>query len=165
MVWGPTSWLSRSTDQPRPAVPSRTSSLRSSHFSPAAAKDNSSAPLRPVRTDTLSDAPTSPAPSVTTRHTLATQDHASLACTRNDQATGLIRAPSVMTSVPRVDGNRRSAGCAPPMRNTMRTARVKRWAGLTRTVSNWDGLRRVSISVVSSKSANKDAKGPRAVVR
>ncbi|KAF2738363.1 hypothetical protein EJ04DRAFT_486176 [Polyplosphaeria fusca] len=38
--------------------------------------------------------------------------------------------------------DRRSASCAAPVRNSMRTARVKRWVGATRSINDWDGLRR-----------------------
>ena len=39
--------------------------------------------------------------------------------------------------------NRRSASCSSTRRSTMHPAKVQRWAGLTRTVSDWDVLRRV----------------------
>ncbi|KAF2867823.1 hypothetical protein BDV95DRAFT_162631 [Massariosphaeria phaeospora] len=39
-------------------------------------------------------------------------------------------------------GPRRSASCSVTTRNPTRAARVKRWVGSTRTVSDWDGLRR-----------------------
>jgi hypothetical protein len=38
----------------------------------------------------------------------------------------------------------RSASCSEPTRNTPESTKVQRWAGLTRSVSNWDGLRKVS---------------------
>ncbi|KAF2643333.1 hypothetical protein P280DRAFT_505480 [Massarina eburnea CBS 473.64] len=38
--------------------------------------------------------------------------------------------------------SRRSASCSTPMRTPMRAANVRRWEGQTRTVSDWDGLRR-----------------------
>jgi hypothetical protein len=39
----------------------------------------------------------------------------------------------------------RSARRAGVMRNTTRQEKVKRWEGKTKTVSNWDGLRRVGV--------------------
>jgi hypothetical protein len=42
--------------------------------------------------------------------------------------------------------NGRSASCSEPSRKTMESAaKVQRWAGLTRSVCNWDGLRKVSV--------------------
>lgn len=38
--------------------------------------------------------------------------------------------------------NKRSASCATAARNSMAVGRVQRWSGMTRTVSDWDGLRR-----------------------
>ena len=40
--------------------------------------------------------------------------------------------------------NRRSTSCATAVQNpTMAVEKVQRWSGMTRTVSDWDGLRRV----------------------
>ncbi|KAH3912236.1 hypothetical protein HBI56_006290 [Parastagonospora nodorum] len=36
----------------------------------------------------------------------------------------------------------RSASCSEPIKNTPESTNVQRWAGLTRSVSNWDGLRK-----------------------
>lgn len=38
---------------------------------------------------------------------------------------------------------RRSVSCATGARNSMAVDKVQRWSGMTRTVSDWDGLRRV----------------------
>ena len=46
----------------------------------------------------------------------------------------------------------RPARRAGAMRNTTRQEKVKRWEGKTRTVSNWDGLRRVGVSQSDSMS-------------
>ena len=41
--------------------------------------------------------------------------------------------------------NRRSLSCATATSNTMAVEKVQRWSGMTRTVSDWDGLRRVRV--------------------
>lgn len=38
----------------------------------------------------------------------------------------------------------RSASCSEPTKNMLESTKVQRWAGLTRSVCNWDGLRKVS---------------------
>lgn len=38
---------------------------------------------------------------------------------------------------------RRSVSCATGAQNSMAVDKVQRWSGMTRTVSDWDGLRRV----------------------
>lgn len=40
--------------------------------------------------------------------------------------------------------NRRSSSCRTATRNQMAVEKVQRWSGMTRTVGDWDGLRRVS---------------------
>jgi hypothetical protein len=40
--------------------------------------------------------------------------------------------------------NRRPVSCAAAIQNPMAVEKVQRWSGMTRTVSDWDGLRRVS---------------------
>ncbi|KAF2109321.1 hypothetical protein BDV96DRAFT_245255 [Lophiotrema nucula] len=145
MALDPIFRLSNSTDQPRPTVPSRTSSLKQSQPSRADAKCTSTISPRTIRANTSGETPATSWGSArfgTIRQSLAVQDDASVEHIRNEQPIGLKRTISAMTSSPRVNMNRRSANCAPPTRSTMRTARVKRWAGLTRTVSDWDGLRR-----------------------
>ena len=39
---------------------------------------------------------------------------------------------------------RRSVSCAPATPKSMAAEKVQRWSGMTRTVGDWDGLRRVS---------------------
>ena len=39
---------------------------------------------------------------------------------------------------------RRSVSCAATTSKSMAADRVQRWSGMTRTVGDWDGLRRVS---------------------
>lgn len=47
---------------------------------------------------------------------------------------------------------RRSSSYPAANRNSMSSVMVQRWGGLTRTVSDWDGLRRVSEYLLSTKS-------------
>jgi hypothetical protein len=58
----------------------------------------------------------------------------------NTQATKVLQTSD---SCPTKE-NRRSSSCPPAARNSMSSVTVQRWGGLTRTVSDWDGLRRVS---------------------
>lgn len=44
--------------------------------------------------------------------------------------------------------NRRSSSCAIAARDPMAVEKVQRWSGMTRTVGDWDGLRRVSTLLV-----------------
>jgi hypothetical protein len=47
---------------------------------------------------------------------------------------------------------RRSVSCATAAQDPMAVERVQRWSGMTRTVSDWDGLRRVCIEQQLSRS-------------
>jgi hypothetical protein len=48
--------------------------------------------------------------------------------------------------LPAIRKSQLSSGCSMPSRNSTQLAKVQRWAGLTRSVCNWDGLRKVSMS-------------------
>jgi hypothetical protein len=67
-------------------------------------------------------------------------------------ARGVTRRDSLTRSL---DNNSRSvrssAGCSTATRSAMRSVRVQRWDALSREVSEWDGLRRVSVHLFCSK--------------
>lgn len=65
-----------------------------------------------------------------------------------DQSTGLRR----MQSSPGT--KRRAASCSRVSKSLPVPSSVQRWAGLTRSVCNWDGLRRVRITYCHGSSKN-----------
>lgn len=48
---------------------------------------------------------------------------------------------------------RRSGSCATANQRSMAVEKVQRWSGMTRTVSDWDGLRRVCCSCFACESS------------
>ena len=149
MAAGPIS--SRSSnygEKPRPPVPSRTSSLQCPRPNYSDEKGNST--IAPRSTNTASGE--TPALSwgakpTTLRQSLILENGPSLEFLKNHLTLGLSRSYSSRSTPTRVKMNQRSASCSGTTRNPTRAARVRRWAGRTRTVSDWDGLRRVSVDL------------------
>jgi hypothetical protein len=79
----------------------------------------------------------------TRRHSLAIGDRAASTLLENTTDKRRLKATETRP---------RSASCLATTPKPMHPAKVQRWAGLTRTVSDWDhGLRRVCLSASSSK--------------
>lgn len=163
-----TSRLSNSAEKPRPPVPSRTSSLK--YFRPGAAheKGNLSTCTSSASAKTLGETPASSwghAKSVL-RQSLIADDGPLLEIANSLVATSLRRSYTSKGPSSGIKLNRRSASCSATMRSPMSATKVKRWAGLTRTVSDWDGLRRVCLTTEASPSlANVSFVGSGVMVR
>jgi hypothetical protein len=83
----------------------------------------------------------------TTRHNLfrgsdCQLDHLNHDSVPESTTTASSFPPRRAHSQPRM--HRTSTNCSIPSRNSAELANVQRWAGLTRSVCNWDGLRKVS---------------------
>lgn len=90
--------------------------------------------------------PQHPQPTSTSRHSFLTSDGFSPDClnsTSEPTISSHIRHRSVKRTPSCPRAIRESASCATATRKPMHPAKVQRWAGLTRTVSDWDVLRRV----------------------
>ncbi|KAF2856882.1 hypothetical protein T440DRAFT_484970 [Plenodomus tracheiphilus IPT5] len=84
-------------------------------------------------------------PSTTSRHSLLHIDGSSLDVSLkgyNSSSDASSRILTDVTSTSKVQNEGRSASCSATSRRPMHHTRIQRWAGLTRTVSDWDVLRR-----------------------
>lgn len=154
---------------PVPSIPSRTSSLKYIGAILPNLKSNFTSTNISVEASSTVQTPT---PSEAISPTLSTRQHHIDDASTLDQ---LIVDPTV--KMPRSNSsrvpsyghsnlNRRSTSCSTTIRNPMRAARVQRWEGHTRTVSDWDGLRRVSntYSLIVLLDSSDSLLGSRALV-
>lgn len=131
-------------EQSHSTVPSRSSSL---------SRDNSTRQSRALhRLAAPADASgrTRPLPqrsgsSPTSRHSSAIDGWSSNTLIPGSRTTS--KSPD-SANFERTQSNRskpaqRSTSCAPALRTSMQSSKVQRWAGLTRTVTDWDLIRRV----------------------
>ncbi|KAF2007425.1 hypothetical protein P154DRAFT_480233 [Amniculicola lignicola CBS 123094] len=130
-----------SAQKPRPAVPSRTTSLKYLCPSHTDGKRNFTTTFSSAKAKASGEIPASscgPVRSNTGLQGLIVKDGA--AGFVNKQPLINMKRSSSSASSSRI--SRRSTVCNTTIRNPMRPARVKRWSGLTRTETDWDGLRR-----------------------
>jgi hypothetical protein len=127
--------------------PSRTASLQhSSHLRNQNEKCNFTTISRLANATTSDDAPLSALQQSSTRHMSLQMKDIPLNFLKTDLSNIHPAFRDASTSIPGSGRSRpRSISCCVPQRNPMPAARVNRWSGLTRTVSHWDGLRKVSI--------------------
>ena len=149
----PASRLS-SSDKPRSTVPSRAASLqypRSSHLDN---KCNLSCSARPASTGIPDGVPAAlfKAGKMPTRHLSLNTKHVSREYPNNDLNTHPGPRHSLLSASCARRTRSTSARCCLHQPNPMPATRVKRWAGLTRTASDWDGLRKVSVCSSLSKA-------------
>lgn len=134
--------------RPGPPVPSRTSSLKISR------KPNFTTAASPVSATSSGETPALSSGPVHSKRQSLTQNPDSLGFLQHDPAISL---PGCSSRRPQSSSvSRRPASCSATLRRPM-APQVKRWAGLTRTVSEWGGwdggLRRVSWSPMTPKCA------------
>lgn len=141
-------------ERPQLEIPSRSSSLSHSscpNSSLTIEKDSSSASHRPAeakktaQTSASSSARATPTPERPARigHIGAgTGTMETSAASKGSKRLSTTYTPSMsMASNP----SKRSASCSAMARNPTRVAKVKRWDGMSRTITDWDGLRRVNL--------------------
>jgi hypothetical protein len=148
--------------------PSRTASLQhSSHLRNQIEKCNFTTISRPANATTSKDAPASAIQQLSTRHMSLQMKDIPLEFLTTDLRNIHPAFRDASTGVPGSGRSRpRSTSCCVSQRNPMLAARVNRWSGLTRTVSHWDGLRKVSTRMNCVKILlTTYSAGLRAVVR
>ncbi|KAF2467154.1 uncharacterized protein BDR25DRAFT_305616 [Lindgomyces ingoldianus] len=132
-------------EKPRPSVPSRTSSLKYCRPSWMDGKGNFNSGISSANARTPAETPASSwgtIRSTLTGRNFIAEDGNSLEFLKGPPSVSLPRSYLTRSTSHSVKTNRRSTSCSATMRNTTRGEKVKRWAGLTRTASDWDGLRR-----------------------
>src|SRR5690242_12255114 len=108
--------------------------------SPAAEDSKYSQDSKIPHTNTASDSSAPPSCSWQTsrrRHSLIADDFLPIGLVEHANTAGNHLDNNTRPSI------RRSVSCATATRNSMAAEKVQRWSGMTRTVSDWDGLRRV----------------------
>lgn len=139
--------LSSFHNDPLPVGLGRTASLQySSRSNYQNEKCNFTSSPKSANAKISDDTPPSALCKLSTRHMSLQMKDIPLEFLRNDPSNIHPALRNASTSAPssgRVN-SRPTSSCV-PQRNAMPAARVNRWAGLTRTVSDWDGLRKVSV--------------------
>jgi hypothetical protein len=127
----------------QPAVPEKMIANKMPSTSSAQGK---SGPVIPSRSSSISqttDISTQRGRKMSFRHNSVMgngrqRDESSSAISKSHQSATSSRTQSPQHTT------RRSTSCSALSRNRIESPKVQRWAGLTRSVCNWDGLRRVS---------------------
>jgi hypothetical protein len=139
--------LSSFDNEPLPFGLGRTASLQyPTRSSCQNEKRNFTSSPRSANARISDDTPSSALRKLSTRHMSLQMKDIPLQFLKDDPSNIHPALRNASTSAPssgRVKS--RSTSSCVPQRNAMPAARVSRWAGLTRTVSDWDGLRKVSL--------------------
>lgn len=138
--------LSNFDNKPRPDGSSRAASLQYSPSSYLDEKRNFTTSPRPVNARTLGETPA-------TRLLSLQMKVIPLGFLKNEPSTLLSLKHSSASAPSSARIRPRSTSYCVPQRNAMPAARVKRWAGPTRTVSDWDGLRKVRAHLESLETS------------
>lgn len=86
----------------------------------------------------------------TVRHSLLPDDGRSIDFLKHElvsEGSRRTQIPPTKKELRQGTSVRRSASCSAATRKPMSPAKIQRWAGLTRSVGDWDGLRRVCRSL------------------
>jgi len=132
-------------------VPSRSSSLCCTPRCSSSLDENSNCPNSLMQAEARTEGQTLASTGYPAEPPASDQTHiaAHVPAARSTQTTGIpnfSRVLSLANDPPMAPRTRiKSARRAGVMRNTTRQEKVKRWEGKTKTVSNWDGLRRVGV--------------------
>ena len=132
-------------------VPSRSSSLRCTSHCSSSLDENSNCSSTLMQAEARTEGQTLTSTGYPAESPASDQTHiaAHVPAVRSTQTTGIPNFSRVLSPVndpPMTPRTRsKSARRAGAMRNTTRQEKVKRWEGKTKTVSNWDGLRRVGV--------------------
>ena len=139
-------------------VPSRSSSLRCTSHCSSSLDETSNCSSSLMQAEARTEGQTLASTGHPAESPASDQTHiaAHVPAARSTQTTSIPNFSRVLSPAndpPMTPRTRtRPARRAGAMRNTTRQEKVKRWEGKTRTVSNWDGLRRVGVSQSDSMS-------------